>query len=282
MNNIKIFTDSTSDLSKELIDENNISIIPSYVVFGDEIYKDSIDIDQTGLYEKIKELGKIPKTAAPSPQDFIDAFKPYIDRGDDILYIGLSSKLSSTFQNANIAKKSFPDNKIKLIDTFNLSTGIGLLVLKACDFIKQGMDIENISKKIQQLTHKIKTAFVMDTLEYLHLGGRLSAIQHLLGNILKIKPIIKVVDGELTIAQKVRGRKSKVVDVMLNDVLKNAHNIDSSRLFISHFQGGESVDYLKEQLATHVNVENIHITNTGCVISSHCGPGTVGIAYLEK
>lgn len=282
MNNIKIFTDSTSDLSKELIAKNHISIIPLYVSFDDEIYRDNVDMDQLELYKKIDAHKMIPKTAAPSPQDFIDAFKPYIDKGDDILYIGLSSKMSATIQNANIAKEEFPDGKISIIDSHNLSTGMGLLVMKACDFRDQGMDIEEISQRIQGLVPKVRSSFIIDTLEYLHLGGRLSAIKSLIGGALKIKPIIKVVDGEMIVAHKVRGRKSKVVDYMLKDVLKDAENIDPSRIFITHSQGGESVSYLEEQLSINTNVDHIHITDAGCVISSHCGPGTVGILYVEK
>lgn len=282
MNNIKIFTDSTSDLSKELIDRNHIAIIPLYVTFDDEIYRDNVDIDQLGLYRKIDELNKIPKTSAPSPQDFVDAFKPHIDRGDDIIYIGLSSKMSATIQNANIAKEEFPNGRISIIDSHNLSTGIGLLVMKACDFRDKGMNIEEISENIQQLVPKVRSTFIIDTLEYLHLGGRLSALQNLLGSALRIKPVIKVVDGEMTVAHKVRGRKSKVVDYMLNDPLINAENIDPSRIFITHSQGGESVSYLKEQLSININADDIHITDAGCVISSHCGPGTVGILYIEK
>jgi len=282
LNKIKIFTDSTSDLSKGLVEENNISIVPLYVVFKEHMYKDGVDLTQKELYEKIRELDMIPKTAAPSPQDFVNAFKPYVDEGYDILFIGLSSKISATIQNANIAKNEFPDANIEIIDSLNLSSGIGLLVMKACDFRDEGMNLEEISNNIRQLVPKVRTAFVIDTLEYLHLGGRLSTMQSLLGTVLKIRPVIKMVDGELTVAQKGRGKMEKVVDLMLKKPLENATNIDTKRLFITHSQGDKFTNYLKEELDNNTKVENIHITNAGCVISSHCGPGTVGILYIEK
>ena len=189
--------------------------------------------------------------------------------------------MSATIQNAYIAKEEFPDGKISIIDSYNLSTGIGLLVMKACDFKNQGMDIDDISQNIRQLIPKVRSSFIIDTLEYLHLGGRLSAIQSLFGSALKIKPIIKVVDGEMKVAQKARGSKNKVIDYMLKDVLKNAANIDPSRIFITHSQGGESVSYLKEQLSINTNIDNILITDAGCVISSHCGGNRWNIIYRK-
>lgn len=282
MHDIKIFADSTSDLPKELIEKNNVSIIPLYVIFKDEIYKDNVNIDQERLYKKVNELNILPKTSAPSPKDFIDAFKPYIEAGQDILYIGLSSKLSTTIQNANIAKQEFPNANIEIVDSLNLSTSIGLLVMKACDFRKEGMNVQEISTKIQELTSKVRTTFVVNTLDYLHKGGRCTALQNLIGTAFKIKPVVKVVNGELTISQKIRGNKNKVTDLILKEVLKNENNIDTRRLFIGHSQGKKHIEYLKEQLLKSTNIKNIHLIKAGCVISSHCGPGTIGLYYIEK
>ena len=282
MHDIKIFADSTSDLPKELIEKNNISIIPLYVIFKDEIYKDNVNIDQEGLYKKVNELNMLPKTSAPSPKDFIDAFKPYVEAGQDILYIGLSSKLSTTIQNANIAKQEFPNANIEIVDSLNLSTSIGLLVMKACDFRKKGMNVQEISTKIQELTSKVRTTFIVDTLDYLHKGGRCSALQNLLGTAFKIKPIVRVVDGKLTVGQKFRGNKNKATNLIFKEVIKNINNIDTKRIFIGHSQGKEHIEYLKEQLLKSTNIKNIYLVNAGCVISSHCGPGTIGLFYIEK
>ncbi len=282
MHNIKIFADSTSDLPKKLIEKNNISIVPLYVIFKDEIYKDNVNIDQKGLYKKVDELNMLPKTSAPSPKDFIDAFKPYVEAGQDILYIGLSSKLSTTIQNANIAKQEFPNANIEIVDSLNLSTSIGLLVMKACDFREKGMNIQEISMKLQELTSKVRTIFIVNTLDYLHKGGRCSSLQNLLGTTFKIKPVVSVIDGKLTVVRKIRGYKNKVTDLMLKEVLKNANNMDAKRIFIGHSQGKEYIEYLKEQLLKSTSIENIHLVKAGCVISSHCGPGTIGLFYIEK
>jgi DegV family protein with EDD domain len=151
MNKVKIFTDSTCDLSDSLLSENNISVVPLYITFNDSSYKDRVDMTTEELYAKVDELGILPKTSAPTPIDFFDAFKPYIDEGCDIVYIGLSSKLSSTIQNATLATQQFPEGRVNVIDSLNLSTGIGILVLKAADMQSQGMAASEIAENIRQI-----------------------------------------------------------------------------------------------------------------------------------
>lgn len=282
MSNIKIFTDCVSDLSKELIEENDIATIPFYVHFNDEIFKDGIELNQEELYKKVKKYNTLPKTSAPSPQDFINSFNPYVEGKKEIIYIGISHKLSATMQNAIIAKNEFPNANISLIDSCNLSSGIGLLALKACDLRDEGLSGKQIVEKLSELTPKIQTSFVVDTLEYLHKGGRCSALESFFGGILKIKPILKVENGEIKLGKKARGKTDKVIDLMLEDVLKNKNNIDKKRAFITHSQGGELVYYLKKQLEKNTDIENVYITDASSVISSHCGPGTIGILYMEK
>ena len=279
---VKIYTDSTADLSQELIQKYNISVIPLYVGFGDNTYKDSLEITTSQLYDKVKEIGKLPKTSAPSPIDFFNAFKKDIDEGNEIIYIGISSKLSSTLQNAKLAASEFSGSKIEIIDSFNLSTGIGLLVMKAVDYANQGMDVQEISCKIRGLTPKVETAFVPDTLDYLYMGGRCSALQNIFGNVLKIRPIIKVVEGGMIVGQKTRGKRKKILDTMLRNALKDKDNMDTSRVFVTHSLGYQDALYLKKQLESSLNVKEVIITDAGCVISSHCGPNTVGILYIKK
>lgn len=282
MAKVKIFTDSTADLSQELIQKHHISIVPLYVGFGDDTYKDGIEITTVQLYDEVKKVGKLPKTSAPSPADFINAFKKSIDEGNEILYIGLSTKLSSTIQNARIAASEFPDAKIEIVDSLNLSTGIGLLVMKAVDYANQGMNIKEISSKIRELVPKIETAFVPDTLDYLYLGGRCSALQSIFGNVLRIRPVIKVIEGGMTVGQKARGKREKILDTMLKNALKDKNNMDLTRVFVTHSLGFYDAQYLKEQLEKTLNVNDVIITDAGCVISSHCGPNTVGILYIKE
>ncbi|SCG82511.1 UPF0230 protein [Proteiniborus sp. DW1] len=280
MSKVKIFADSTCDLSRDLIESNDISIVPLYVGFDDSSYKDGVEISTKELYAKVDKCSKLPKTSAPSPLDFINAFRPFVEEGKDILYIALSSKLSSTLQNAKIAASEFPDAKIEIVDSFNLSTGIGLLVMKAVDLVKENLGVEEIAEKIRELVPKVETAFVPDTLDYLHKGGRCSSLQALMGSMLRIRPIIKVVDGGMIVGQKARGKREKILETMLNNALKDKDNMDKKRVFVTHTEGLQDAMFLKKKLEESLDVEEIIITDAGCVISSHCGPNTVGILYI--
>lgn len=282
MTRVKIFTDSTSDLSQALIKENDISIVPLYVSFGSEYYKDGVDINTEVLYKKVNDNGKLPKTSAPSPKDFHDAFKPYIDDGCDIIYIGLSSGLSSTIQNAVLASNDFPKGRIEIVDSLNLSTGIGLLVMRAADFIKEGLDVHETASKIRELVPKVKTAFVIDTLDYLYKGGRCSALENIIGSVLRIKPVIQVADGKMTVARKLRGKRDKVINSLLEFAIKNKDTISPERIMVTHSMNFEDAPYLQNQLKQNIDVQEVIITDAGCVISSHCGPMTIGILYIAK
>ncbi|WBW96750.1 DegV family protein [Oceanirhabdus sp. W0125-5] len=284
MSKIKIFSDSTCDLTKEIIDKNNISIIPLYINFDNDVYKDLIEITTDELYKQVEVRNKLPKTAAASPNDFYNAFKPHIDNGENIIYIGISSKISSTINNAMLAAQEFPEGRIEIIDSLNLSSGIGLLVMKAVDYVNEGMDFNQVTKKIKQLVPKVRTAFVIDTLDYLYKGGRCSAVQHVASGILGIKPIISVIDGKMIVAKKIRGKRIKVMNSLLSYVFKDKSNIDLSRVTITHSKADENAIYLKEKIEndSEIDIKELLITNAGCIISSHCGKNTIGILYIEK
>lgn len=282
MGEVKIFTDSTCDLTLDIIRENNISIVPLYVGFDDGALKDGVEITPKELFKKVDECGKLPKTSAPSPIDFYNEFKPFIEQGMDIVYIGISSGLSATFQNAMIAAREFPEGRIEVVDSHNLSTGIGILVLKACDFAKEGMNIHEIANKVTKLVPKVKTAFVIDTLDYLYMGGRCSSLQNFMSGVFKIKPIVKVVDGRMILGEKARGKREKALNVMLDNVIEDRDNIELDRIMITHSVGSEDSKYLEDGLKEKIDTEKILITVAGCVISSHCGPNTIGIIYLNK
>lgn len=279
---VKIFTDSTCDLTLDIIKENNISVLPLYVGFDDGTLKDGVDINAGELFKRVDECGKLPKTASPPPIDFYNMFKPYIDQGMDIVYIGISSGLSGTLQNANIAASEFPEGRIEIVDSRNLSTGIGMLVLKACDFARSGMDVHEVANKVREITSKVKTAFVIDTLDYLYMGGRCSALQNFMSGVFKIKPIVKVVDGRMILGEKVRGKREKALNTMLDNVLMDKDNIDLDRIFVTYSVGCSDADYLVTKLRENLNFGKILTSVAGCVISSHCGPNTIGIIYLNK
>ncbi|WJH30357.1 DegV family protein [Paenibacillus sp. CC-CFT742] len=278
MSRIKIFADSTSDLNPDWIKTHDIGIIPLYVVFGDESLKDGVEITPERLYERVSEDGRLPKTAAPSPADFMTAFQPYIDQGDDILYISLSSELSSTYQNALLASSEFPEGRISVVDSLNLSSGIGLLVMKAVHAAQKGQSLKEITHLVEAVKPNVRTEFVIDTLEYLHKGGRCSGMQNLIGSLLKIRPVIRVTDGKMSPAYKVRGKREKALDQMLQNTLGEKHQIDTDLIIVVHTMAEEDALELQKSLQEQTG-GRVELTTAGCVICSHCGPKTIGIIY---
>ncbi|PYY28466.1 DegV family protein [Paenibacillus illinoisensis] len=278
MSRIKIFADSTSDLNPNWIKTHDIGIIPLYVVFGDESLKDGVEITPEQLYERVSKDGRLPKTAAPSPADFIKAFQPYIEQGDDILYISLSSELSSTYQNALLASSEFSEGRISVVDSLNLSSGIGLLVMKAVHAAQKGQSLKEITHLVEAVKPNVRTEFVIDTLEYLHKGGRCSGMQNLIGSLLKIRPVIRVTDGKMSPAYKVRGKREKALDQMLQNTLSEKQRIDTDLIIVVHTMAEEDALELQKSLQDQTG-GRVELTTAGCVICSHCGPKTIGIIY---
>ncbi|MBE9912502.1 DegV family protein [Paenibacillus donghaensis] len=281
MAKLKIFADSTSDLPKEWIDRHDIGIIPLYVVFGNEQLRDGVDITPAELYERVSRSGSLPKTAAPSPADFMAAFEPYVKQGDSILYISLSSGLSATYQNALIAAAEYPEASIRVVDSLNLSSAIGLLVMKAVYAANEGKSLDEIVRMLESARPAVESEFVIDTLEYLYKGGRCSGVQNLLGSLLNIRPVIKVIDGKMTPAYKVRGKKEKAMNQMLQNALDKQERMDNDLIFVVHTYAEDEAQYLQQVLKEKTNAREVAISTAGCVISSHCGPKTIGIMYCK-
>ena len=282
MHKIKLISDSTCDLSKELLHQHNIDIVPLFVNFKDESYLDGITLTVPEMYKKVEELKYLPKTAAASPGSFVEAFEKNLSLGYDIIYFGIGAGFSGTMQSANSAKTIINSDKIHLIDSANLSSGTGLLLLKAAKFIEQGDDVETVIAKIKALVPKVRTQFVINTMEYLYKGGRCSGVAALAGTLLKIKPIIKVVNGAMTVGKKPRGRIEAGLDVLINDLFDQLDQVDEDFLMITHSMADESVKYIQNHLQGKTSIKNIYETNAGCVISSHCGQGCIGILYIMK
>ncbi|HYE83472.1 MAG TPA: DegV family protein [Clostridia bacterium] len=282
MGTVRVISDSTCDLSSELIERHGIAIVPLYVVFGEKSYRDGIDISTEELYGKVEETNTLPKTSAPSPLDFQRIFKKYTDNGEDIIYIGLSSGISVTLQNAAIAAQEFPEGKIEIVDSQNLSTGIGLLVMKAVDYAGDGMNVREIAAKIRELAPRVRTRFIINTLDYLHKGGRCTALESFIGGLLNIRPVVSVRDGKMFLEDKIRGRREKARSNMLENVLADKDSIMRERVFITHSMDSEEAELLKGILQKEIKGAEIIVTDAGCVISSHCGPKTVGVLYIRK
>lgn len=283
MRPIRIMTDSTSDLPASYVEKHHIDVIPLYVHFKEKVYRDGVDLNAEKLYEIVSETDIFPKTSSPSPGDFIDVFRPAIEAGEDILYIGLSSRLSSTIQNAKIAASEFEDHRIEIIDSLNLSAGIGLLVMKAAALAnEEPISLQDLAQKIRLMVPKVRTFFAVDTLEYLHRGGRCSSIENVVGSMLRIRPILEVVEGQIMVNRKVRGKREKLLHEMLQMLRQKLEKLDPSILVVNQSMCPEDADWLTQQILEMIPGANVAMTQAGCVISSHCGPRTFSIVYLAQ
>ncbi|WP_300279302.1 DegV family protein [Peptacetobacter sp.] len=283
MEGIKIFSDSTCDLSKEEVNRMDIGIVPLTINFEEKLYKEGLDINTGEVLGKVKELGVLPKTSAPSPAEFYEAFKPYVEKGDSIIYIGLSSKISSTVSNAIIAKNMFDNNEnIYVIDSLNLCGGIGGLVRIAYNFLEEGCPIEETVKNVEKILHKYKLFFTMDKLDYLYKGGRCSGMQFVLGSTFGVKPIIEMTTDGLGVWKKTRGKK-KAIELMLEEAERDKDKIYNDEIHIAAITGSEKeLENIKEELIKRTGITKFHEYSVGCTIASHCGEGTVGFGYFLK
>lgn len=283
MNKVKIVCDSTVDMTPELYKKYDIDIVPFHVSFGEEDYLDGQNISLEQLYEKVKECGKLPRTAAVSSAIFEEKFKEYIDKGMDVVYVGIGSTLSSAFQAAFIAKQSFPEGRVALIDSKNLSTSSAILAIHAAKLRDEGKSATEIAEAVQKLVPNVIGQFAVEEFEYLYKGGRCSGAAKVVGSLLHIRPLLKVIDGKLVVYKKPRGPMKVAINEQLAAFKAELPNIDQTVLFITHTgMAPGMVEWVKEELSKLVNPECIEITTAGAVIGSHCGPGTLGIMYLLK
>lgn len=282
MNHIKIFSDSTCDLPKSLLERYEVGIIPLYVTFGDDAYRDGVDMTPPELYKRVDACGKLPKTSSPSPADFVKAFEPFVNEGRKILYIGLSSHLSSTIQNAIIAGDMLGEGTVTVIDSLNLSTGIGIQVLKAAMALESGSSLEETVELVKDVRGKMETEFIIDTLDYLYKGGRCNSLQNLIGSLLRIRPVIKVVDGKMIAANKIRGKREKALEQLKQNALDHVNEMDKDIVFVTHSLSPEDAKMIQAELQEKTGAKHVILSDCGCVISSHCGPNTIGIVYARK
>ncbi|MNO24753.1 Fatty acid-binding protein [compost metagenome] len=281
MSIVKIFSDSTSDLPQGWKETYDIGIVPLYVVFENATYKDGVDITPEEVYRQVAAQGALPKTAAPSPADFMAAFEPVIRSGGDIVYISLSSALSSTYQNALLAAAEFPEGRVQVVDSETLCGGIALLVMKAARAAARGQSALEIAAMVKECRSRVETEFVVDTLDYLYMGGRCSGMQNFIGSLLKIRPVLRLIDGAIVPVSKIRGKKEKAVEQMLHHALEHVGDMDTELLIIAHTLAEEDAKYLEKAVKAQAGIDEIAIIHAGCVIGSHCGPGTVGLMYMH-
>lgn len=283
MSSVKIVTDSTCDLSNDLLQRYDISVIPLTISMGEITKKDGTEVTPDELYKWSDKTGQTPKTAAPTIGDAHTLLEPYINEGKDIIFFGISEAMSATCNVIRLVADNMNYKRLFVVDSKNLSTGIGLQVLRAARMAKNGSSAENILKDNNEINSKVKASFIVDTLTYLHRGGRCSGVTALLANTLKLKPEIVVKDGQMVIGKKYRGNIKSVLLKYVQDHREQLIEANSDMVFITH-SGCDSVvvDEIKKYLED-LNVFNeILITRAGGVISSHCGPNTLGVLYISK
>lgn len=283
MNKVQIICDSTIDITPELYKKYDIDVIPLHVSFGDEDYLDGQNITLEQLYAKVKEYGELPHTAAVSSAIFEEEFKKFINKGMDVVYVGIGSTLSSAFQSAFIAKQSFPEGRVTLIDSKNLSSASAILAIQAAILRDQGKSAIEIAEEVEKMVPNLVGQFSIEQFEYLYKGGRCSGAAKVVGTLFHIRPFLRVIDGKLLVYKKPRGPMKVAITEQLNGMKEDAPNIDETVVFITHTgMAPGMVEWVQEEVGKIVDPKSIVVTTAGAVIGSHCGPGTLGIIYLKK
>lgn len=283
MSKVKIIADSTCDLSQELLELYDISIIPLMISMGETTKKDGTELTPEEIYRWSDETGQTPKTAAPTIGDAEAFIEPFVKEGLDIIFFGISEAMSATCNVLRLAARNLDYERLFVVDSKNLSTGIGLQVLRAAEMAKKGLSAEEIINDNNEINHKVRASFVVDTLTFLHRGGRCSGITAILANTLKLKPEIVVTDGKMGVGKKYRGNTKSVLLKYVQDRKDQLLNAEPDRIFITHSGCDENViEEIRKYLEDLQVFKEILITRAGGVISSHCGPNTLGVLYISK
>lgn len=281
---VKIISDSTCDLSPELIAKYDIDILPLHILLGEDEYEDGKNITPEQIYSWSDENKTTPKTSAPALTDAIELFKPYIDEGREIVCFSISSSMSTSGNVMRIAAEELEaEDCITVIDSANLSTGIGLLVIEAAIMAQNNHTVEEIVSAIEALKPNVRASFVVDTLTYLYRGGRCNAVSAMAGGVLKLHPKIVVENGAMNASKKYRGKINSAIMTYVKDMEDDLKAARPDRVFITH--SGCDCTIVEE---VHSYLENLGVfseileTRAGGVISSHCGPGTLGVLFIQS
>lgn len=283
MRKLKIISDSTCDMPINDIKKLDIEIVPLYVTFGEDTYRDGIDLDVPTLFGMVKALNATPKSAAPTPEVFHAVFEKYIAEDYDVIYVGLGSGFSRTFESAVIAAREFPEDRIKVVDSQVLSSGSALLLYKVDKMRQAGKSLDEIVAVINELAPKVRAQFIVENLDFLYKGGRLNSAKYYLGRMLKAHPYIVVADNKMEVAGTPKGKIIKALDHLLSVVRRHVEEgIDLDTVMITSTAAPEHETYFIEQLSKFIDPAVLKPSHAGCVISSHCGPGTIGILYIRN
>jgi len=278
---IKITADSTCDLSQHLLETYNISMSPLHIVVDEETFDDGVTITPTDIFRLIGQESKNVSTAAVNVFEYETFFSSFATEYEAIIHFSLGSHFSSSHQNAKIAAQNFPN--VYVIDTNNLTTGSGYMILQAAQLAKEGKNVEEIILQTKSIIDKISVSFVVPTMEYLLKGGRCTMLEAIGATLLKIKPSIILENGQLVVGTKYRGSLDKVIEKYIGDLFVDVDSIDTGTLFITTAHCSEEmINKIKEVTASYVTFENIYVTTAGCTVSTHCGPNTFGLIFKTK
>ena len=281
MKPIKITCDSTCDLTVELYEKYQIRPLPLIVNMGDASYRDGVDVDAEQVFEFVAKTGELPKTSAGSVGTYLDAFREYVEAGSQVVHISLSSELSSSYQNACIAAETVGD--VFVVDSKSLSTGSGHLAVLAAELVSAGLSAKEIAAALEDMRERLDVSFVLQTLEYLHKGGRCSGVAAFGANMLKLRPEIQVTNGKMGVGRKYRGSAEKSILDYVRGRLEGRTDIRHDRIFITH--SGVTPEILEKVKALVKELQpfdEVLETRAGCTISSHCGPSCLGVLFFRN
>ena len=278
---VVITSDSTCDLSQELLDRYDIPVIPLTITLGEDTFLDGSNFTPLDMYARYKQDGTLPKTSAPSVQEFLDFFSQFTEKGCEVVHLDISSELSNTYNAACMAAEEL--GHVHVVDSRMLSTGVGLLAIEGAECRDRGMGAQEIAEHLRGLIGKVQTSFVLDTLQFMWKGGRCSAVSALGANLLSLKPGLEMKDGKLGVYKKYRGNIKTVYKQYVKERLQG-RRVRPGHVFIT--ESGEVDDAVLEEIFALVRetipVQEIHHTMAGCTVSTHCGPKTLGILFIEE
>ena len=282
MKKVAIIADTTCDLSVELKERYQIKTVPLHIHLGDKEYTDGIDISPDDIYRWSDENKATPKTSAVAPAEAADALEAALENAESVICFCISDQMSSTGNVFRLAVQDLEvEDKVFVVDSKNLSIGIGLQVIEAAILAEQGKDAKEIVEYIQSVTPRVRASFVVDTLTYLHRGGRCSGLAALAGGALKLHPLISVVDGVMLPGKKYRGKMNRVISEYVKDMEEDLKHAKADRVFITHSGCEEEIiEAVKAELTALGYFKEILVTRAGSVITSHCGPGTLGVLFI--
>lgn len=278
---VVITVDSTADLSPELLRRYDIRVIPLTITLGEDTFQDGKGFSSLDMYARYRLDGTLPKTSAPGVQEMLDFFTPLVEQGFEVVHLDISAELSNSFNAARLAAQELEG--VYPVDSRQLSTGVALLAVEGAECRERGLGAAEIAARLESLTGKVSTSFVLDTLEFMWKGGRCTGVAALGANLLKLKPALEMREGKLVVYKKYRGTIAAVYRQYITERLKGAA-VRPAHVFIT--ESGEVEPELIEELSALVRsltgCAEVHHTLAGCTISTHCGPKTLGVLFIEE